>query len=198
MAKVANPLIGFQSLFCWNQVWELFNSNSVLKIVSVSILVLLESGLGAVTVTSSPLKMFCFNPCSAGIRSGSALKGSFDRVPCRFQSLFCWNQVWETFFQPAFSATILVSILVLLESGLGEERILQFIENQSSFNPCSAGIRSGSMLLKRLIHAVKKFQSLFCWNQVWERAGSAASGGTNMFQSLFCWNQVWEIIIPIL
>ena len=87
----------------------------------------------------------CFNPCFVGNRSGSLAVSHFTRLPSLFQSLFCWKSVWEFFvslrlkvriycFNPCFVGNrsgsirplkvtvfiIVVSILVLLEIGLGE------------------------------------------------------------------------------
>ena len=232
----------FQSLFCWNQVWEIIFFWTEKATFSVSILVLLESGLGESFEnldgfrSSSFQSLFCwnqvwefesevsqnnrtqrFNPCSAGIRSGSRIWKRKKISEVRFQSLFCWNQVWEPSQSLPFVQGYVVSILVLLESGLGV--FCQGLSRtaRSGFNPCSAGIRSGSFVLRIRVQVRFKFQSLFCWNQVWEflrwriwfcccwvsilvllESGLGVckrfvlKRSCCLFQSLFCWNQVWE------
>ena len=88
--------------------------------MGVSILVLLESGLGADGIGAVDGGVAGFNPCSAGIRSGRFPSGYLPHFPHEFQSLFCWNQVWEFFLKDRKKT------------------------KTASFNPCSAGIRSGS------------------------------------------------------
>ena len=85
----------------------------------VSILVLLEIGLGDFLLLKKFQFLVCFNPCFVGNRSGS------DRVKIQlirkleFQSLFCWKSVWETKWANTKPHPSWVSILVLLEIGLG-------------------------------------------------------------------------------
>ena len=93
-----------------------------------------------------------------------------------FQSLFCWKSVWEQFHAPKSFSSVCVSILVLLEIGLGamkserqpgkvqvsilvlleiglgdEKLIVRFLFNES-FNPCFVGNRSGRLLCLQFEH----------------------------------------------
>ena len=161
----------------------------------VSILVLLESGLGAQSLNNRARSLLSFNPCSAGIRSGR----------CHPVQL-----VWVVFF---------VSILVLLESGLGENFQLQQFYQIEGFNPCSAGIRSGR--IKQLFYhifgvgfnpcsagirsgrIIEMLKQVETWSfnpcSAGIRSGRLNQGKmpnlTTKFQSLFCWNQVWELLL---
>ena len=108
----------------------------------------LEIGLGvfpASVVAEKDSRIdFCFNPCFVGNRSGSVYCDILLFVRSWFQSLFCWKSVWEWEdgiyrmcsaggFNPCFvgnrsgssplmqvlNILFYVSILVLLEIGLG-------------------------------------------------------------------------------
>ena len=85
----------FQSLFCWKSVWESLSTSLLILDCTVSILVLLEIGLGDSYGDIIEKGAFGFNPCFVGNRSGS-----------NHSSVFCFMLK-------------LVSILVLLEIGLG-------------------------------------------------------------------------------
>ena len=203
-------LLWFQSLFCWNQVWEPELPHLPRIAPYVSILVLLESGLGDPNMTGVSFASLGFNPCSAGIRSGSFVhfvrllflsgvsilvlleSGLGGRKPCAatstksFQSLFCWNQVWELFEHDLALFGAFVSILVLLESGLGAGVSYSIPAAPARFNPCSAGIRSGRQMEAEIIYKLSQFQSLFCWNQVWEKT---------LGKSMWQWTEVSILVL---
>ena len=63
-----------------------------MQIVTVSILVLLDSALRPGLDRPPPRQKFRFNPCSAGFRSETMLAGCFFDMAytTEFQSLFCW------------------------------------------------------------------------------------------------------------
>ena len=85
-----------------------------------------------------------------------------------------------------------VSILVLLEIGLGAQTGQTQSAATHCFNPCFVGNRSGSVTGKLFYNASGEFQSLFCWKSVWEKLFYVSSELLNGFQSLFCWKSVWE------
>ena len=133
----------FQSLFCWKSVWEFAVIRSFLMVES------------------------SFNPCFVGNRSGSRnCTTSFTMcvlfqslfcwksvwepafvfvkvLPPMFQSLFCWKSVWEVHFGQQCHALVNVSILVLLEIGLGGKFAKMLNIFLQGFNPCFVGNRSG-------------------------------------------------------
>ena len=158
----------FQSLFCWKSVWEKARQRFLTTGIFVSILVLLEIGLGV------------------------ALLSAAREIEPEFQSLFCWKSVWEFFFFFNLCFFLLVSILVLLEIGLGG-KLPRVIDSEFlCFNPCFVGNRSGSLAMSFCSTPSLKFQSLFCWKSVWEAAPFKLFAFNGGFQSLFCWKSVWE------
>ena len=60
-------------------------------------------------------------------------------------------------------APIIVSILILLEVILEDERATKWIEENRSFNPYFTGSNSGSQKGLVAVKLEKKFQSLFYW-----------------------------------
>ena len=136
-------LAEFQSLFCWKSVWENKQNMNILTL-------------------SMFQSLFCW-------------KSVWETVFCIiqnsyvvFQSLFCWKSVWEAGNLAGARKFWLVSILVLLEIGLGEKcrRIENFPDIR--FNPCFVGNRSGSWWINDSALSCHLFQSLFCWKSVWE------------------------------
>ena len=113
----------------------------------VSILVLLEIGLGVHIFFLMINKTNGFNPCFVGNRSGSPQAFLKALMSISFQSLFCWKSVWES--APLF--------------------IMHIIKD--SFNPCFVGNRSGSFVTCPMPYYNFQFQSLFCWKSVWEGTG---------------------------
>ena len=119
--KITNEkTASFQSLFCWKSVWEFVQRKY-------------------------PAKGEGFNPCFVGNRSGRSVKPIAHSFGFMFQSLFCWKSVWELLMGKSTCRCRWVSILVLLEIGLGVLRINILQNCQSSFNPCFVGNRSGSV-----------------------------------------------------
>ena len=110
----------FQSLFCWKSVWENCVGIHNIESIYVSILVLLEIGLGGIS-------QHIFNFFQPLFQSLFCWKSVWERnrTPVchrqrQFQSLFCWKSVWEwagRYYRPRSNN---VSILVLLEIGLGD------------------------------------------------------------------------------
>ena len=138
----------FQSLFCWKSVWEFEFQQFEIR------------------------HTICFNPCFVGNRSGRRNAWNWNLTKIWFQSLFCWKSVWErkrpdnltrspVCFNPCFvgnrSGRLYtdkflffrqpVSILVLLEIGLGVQTLKAHYLPVFCFNPCFVGNRSG-----RLVH----------------------------------------------
>ncbi len=206
----------FQSLFCWMLVWEEIVSGSFVCVRNVSILVLLDAGLGDISDPLSGSSEICFNPCFVGCWSGrrqclGMLDEQLSFNPCfvgcwsgrgitlilsvsgnEFQSLFCWMLVWEATLKNGTKNSSVVSILVLLDAGLGEiPPIARRIIN-GSFNPCFVGCWSGRWLVATVACAMGCFNPCFvgCWS------GSFFSVYFRffefLFQSLFCWMLVWE------
>ena len=90
-------------------------------------------------------------------------------------------------------SNLLVSILVLLEIGLGVYPNASELVPSSSFNPCFVGNRSGRLNTGVTNVNAKRFQSLFCWKSVWELLIVLYPIDISLFQSLFCWKSVWEL-----
>ena len=161
-------IVPFQSLFCWKSVWEFLRNYRSSFLSFVSILVLLEIGLGASLLPFKPSRNFSFNPCFVGNRSGRELGLEKEEGFLEFQSLFCWKSVWEF-------ASVCLSICANEFQSLFcwksvWEETTEWIEEESW-----------------------KFQSLFCWKSVWEHDDPAVPHREHQFQSLFCWKSVWEL-----
>ncbi len=101
--------------------------------------------------------------------------------------------VWETSSQRLSLTNKSVSILVLLDAGLGERTWVIPFNPVISFNPCFVGCWSGSKIFSYMISNNLVFQSLFCWMLVWELIISSPYCFEIPFQSLFCWMLVWEL-----
>ena len=148
-----NPGWWFQSLFCWNFVREFADVQPMWE------------ARGS------------FNPCFAGISSGRDNNWIFLRRPywvsilvllefrpgenasfcsryarSAFQSLFCWNFVREELRIKCRERISRVSILVLLEFRPGVTVVRTLMDSGKSFNPCFAGISSGSEIQVRCWH----------------------------------------------
>ena len=134
----------FQSLFCWKSVWEAAATATTTVSVDCFNPCFVGNRSGRVTENKTATTQVGFNPCFVGNRSGRPkasrqrpAAGSFN--PCfvgnrsgrvyspvmgvlfsLFQSLFCWKSVWELFNYSGLGDSGIVSILVLLEIGLGE------------------------------------------------------------------------------
>ena len=107
----------------------------------VSILVLLEIGLGVLRINILQNCQSSFNPCFVGNRSGSV----FDVL----------NSIYFAY----------VSILVLLEIGLGVALIIWFCCDMLRFNPCFVGNRSGSRHLTNTWYQPICFNPCFVGNR---------------------------------
>ena len=180
----------FQSLFCWKSVWEYSFDILVYRHNNVSILVLLEIGLGEPPVILRQEQNWSFNPCFVGNRSGRANScfpifqaklvsilvlleiglGAGRQVRpgakgAGFQSLFCWKSVWEAVRRCKHTVQHPVSILVLLEIGLGELLRTMPKRWQKSFNPCFVGNRSGRRIRKMISTPYMGFNPCFVGNR---------------------------------
>ena len=82
-----------------------------------------------------------------------------------FQSLFCWKSVWESMRLTSGKTPYAVSILVLLEIGLGERMENCCPDFRASFNPCFVGNRSGSPQVQAAIVADMRFNPCFVGNR---------------------------------
>ena len=131
-------------MFCWKSVWEWAPPYYQVCRELVSILVLLEIGLGACCQPSapSPKNVSILVLLEIGLGVNLPVLHHQELIvsilvlleiglgvghPCFrkrqrrvFQSLFCWKSVWEAIRHGATAFFMVVSILVLLEIGLGE------------------------------------------------------------------------------
>ena len=85
-------MLWFQSLFCWKSVWEYTILELVLLAWQVSILVLLEIGLGAALAAEIEEKFIGFNPCFVGNRSGRLPRRSIMVTRTSFNPCFVGNR----------------------------------------------------------------------------------------------------------
>ncbi len=152
----------------------------------VSILVLMDCGLGH--KPSNPFKRFprCFNPCFDGLWVGTLSETSMGTVPSvSFNP--CFDGLWVGTVAPglhhfiSWHVSILVlmdcglgpegpvyspepnpvSILVLMDCGLGHEPITRVVVAVFCFNPCFDGLWVGTMPFIRNLRIAFLFQSLF-------------------------------------
>ena len=134
----------------------------------VSILVLLEIGLGARFDGSVGASGKSFNPCFVGNRSGRPLRAAAKTVSKCFNPCFVGNRSGRLRCRSIPASAQLVSILVLLEIGLGVAQRFIVLFQWDGFNPCFVGNRSGSEKHLGMPDSTLMFQSLFCWKSVWE------------------------------
>ena len=137
----------FQSLFCWKSVWEWLLLVDSWKWFVVSILVLLEIGLGAGCIGFLPMIMKRFNPCFVGNRSGRLKHSNLKRMTRCFNPCFVGNRSGRNHSYFIQIWLIWVSILVLLEIGLGVKAETTLERICIRFNPCFVGNRSGRLHL---------------------------------------------------
>jgi len=85
-----------------------------------------------------------------------------------------------------------VSILVLVDVAL--EPVMGWIPIwfAMSFNPCSRGCRSGTLVLALILFGGKEFQSLFSWMSLWNWKFGVGIDPLDKFQSLFSWMSLWN------
>ena len=133
----------FQSLFCWKSVWEWFRSYAATPRSWVSILVLLEIGLGVwKRVEANQWKLVSILVLLE-IGLGDSAKRKLPTYHGRFNPCFVGNRSGRGYFWTGCKGGRSVSILVLLEIGLGVNLNKKQAYNLACFNPCFVGNRSG-------------------------------------------------------
>ncbi len=125
------------------------------------------------------LSRYSFNPCFVGCWSGRVIDFIDPKLWKAFQSLFCWMLVWENERKNPEKVLLYVSILVLLDAGLGDRIAIIEGATGNCFNPCFVGCWSGSFFSQYEKYFIFAFQSLFCWMLVWE-----------LFENLFIFENV--------
>jgi len=129
----------FQSLFLWISLYDCVFGIRQLSGEVVSILVLMDFPVWQKNEAWRKSCQSSFNPCSYGFPCMTWCFPSFRIGMSKFQSLFLWISLYDTCRVCGIVSTDLVSILVLMDFPVWQEKKNWESILQMGFNPCSYG-----------------------------------------------------------